>query len=203
MTSQMDFLRELLRTEHVALARGLAQARDEAELREAAEAALAFASTLLAERDSPRNTHNFLGVPFWYFPTAASFLRGWPAIAAGELGLPEPAAEGGPPEQQVSRLAQQAAGHRLLLLWQKTSAPGAAPEGPLLMVDISLASAEQLLTFLFGIALRRRPTRQDLEALNAEILKHPEGSVEQAAQFCAIILGSQEAQMHGPLWERC
>lgn len=203
MSSQMDFLRDLLRSEHVLLARSVARAQTEAELREAADASLSFASTLLAERDSPRNTHNFLGVPFWYFARLDTFLRGWPAIAGTELGLAAPPQAGeGAPEAQVQRLSEQAADHGLVVLWKKSRAQNGTPEGPFLVVDRSLASAEQFLTFLFGIALRRLPDRRDLEALRPEIMRHAEGSKEQFAHLCTIILGSLEAQRHGTLWER-
>lgn len=206
MTPHLDLLTQLMRTEHAAIARALAEARSDAQLRDAADRALGFAAGLLTGQDragqSPgQNTQLFLGVPFWHYASRATFLRDWPSFAADTLGLAEQAiGRTAPEEAQLAALATPLRPRNLILLYVRSDKW--SNSSPVLVMDGTGVTNEQLIRFLFALVLQRVVGKDDLAALKAVLppLDTVGDRPAAIANLCNIIINSAEAQARDVCW---
>jgi len=191
MTSINTFLRDLLRTEHAMISRNLADAKTPEQTSQVAEEALHFASSLLAERENAQGHHNFLGVPLWHFDSAADCLAYKSAFLGESVDIES---------QDIVGLASELDTYQLLVL-QKAAESEDQSEIPTIVVDTSLVTPKQFLTFLFGLGLRRLPTKNDVASLKGELTAKTEDESEVFTNLCTIVLLSQEAKNSGSTWE--
>jgi hypothetical protein len=192
MTSINTFLRDLLRIQHAMISRSLADAKTPEQTSQAAEDALNFASSLLAERDHPCGHHNFMGVPLWHFDSAADCLAKKSTLLGEDVALES---------HDLAALATELQAYQLIVL--KNSAEDEDQgEMPVIIVDTSLVTRKQFLTFVFAIGLQRFPSKGDIASLKAELTSKTEHESEVYAELCRIVLLSQEAKNNGAIWEQ-
>lgn len=206
MTPYLDILTQLLRSEHATIARALAEARTDAQLRDAADRALGFAAGLLpqggtGQGNRGRSTQLFLGVPFWHYASRAAFLHDWPDFAATTLGIAEPAiGRTATEEARLAALATPLRPRNLILLCMRSNEW--SNSSPVLVMDGSRVTNEQVICFLFALVLQRVAGRDDLTSLKAVLppLDTVEDRPAAIANLCNIIINSAEAQASDVRW---
>lgn len=201
MSSLMPRLNHLLAREHIALTRALSQATTPKAHEKVAQDALSLASRLLAERESPHETHSFMEVTLWLFDRLEDFVTRWPDIARDTLGidLPVPSKKDRLADK-ANRLARALDDSPLAVLMVQYKGGSATP-APVIVIDPSLASTEARISFLFALVLQREPGPNDFTALS-QLLSEEDDQGEVFALLIDTVINSREAQDHPETWYR-
>ena len=200
MINKKAFISDILRREYNALLRAYGTAQTEQDLRNVSERALGFAASVISDRGDTDDT-KMLGLPVLSLSSLEDFwASGWPEIAE-RLELAAPSLEfASAPEEALRQHASSMRDHGLVVLIKEASEK--ETDDLVLVLDINLASAEQVLGFLFHIALRRPCTIKDLKLLNEliEAFNATPGGGKGLNRLLETVLLSDEAASIGENW---
>lgn len=203
MKTACDFITELLQREHTYLLHALSQARSEHELQNLSARVMAFASSLLVNLKPIDRDGQFMGVPFRLSETPELFWSmTWPGLCTTH-GI-----EGTAPKSKAAEekdwtdVAEKLKPLGMVLLAR--SAGDMKVSGPILTLDLNLTNAENLISFLFQIVLRRAASPGDFVALSSERkgFDVPEARNSAIDVIFTVILLSEEARQKGEVWKR-
>lgn len=202
MNTAKDIISDLLHREHIGLMQSLADARSERELRILTEQALAFASSLLVSLEpTGQGDGHFMGIPFRLVETPEAFWTAlWPELRdAHAIISPDPK-----PTKATDDDLEAAAGalRDLNLIVLCREGPAAKIVGPILVLDINLTTAQQLVSFLFHIVLKRGAVANDFDSLTnlTDQFNNDETREKAIHNIFFTVLMSDEARTKGEHW---